>query len=195
VRTRNGYTLIELLIVVAIIGLFVGIVAPAWVTMQRRAALRNASGQLRGIFNLARSRAAMRGMSSGVKFFEAGGEWRFAIYDDGDGDGVRNDDIDRRVDRRVTLPRRVLPESGIVSIGLLRRTIKDPDGDRLLPTQSPVHFNRSTICSFSPLGQSTPGTIYITDRDEQLFAVRVWGTTARVRTLRYDAASRRWVAR
>jgi prepilin-type N-terminal cleavage/methylation domain-containing protein len=191
-RHRNGYTLIELLTVVALLGLFAGITFPAFVNMQRRAALRSAAGQLRSIFHLARSRALQRGSNSGVKFLQAGGEWQYAIYDDGDGDGVRNDDIDRRVDRRVTLPRRALPESKIVTIGLLRHTIKDPDGDRLLPTASPVHFNRSAICSFTPLGESTPGTIYITDRRNELYAVRVFGATAKIRTLRYDATSRMW---
>ena len=191
-RTRNGYTLIELLTVVALVGLFAGITFPAFVNMQRRSALRAAAGQLRSICHLTRSRALQRGSNSGVKFFKAAGEWQYAIYDDGDGDGVRNDDIDRRIDRRVTLPRRALPESKIVTIGLLRQVIKDPDGDRLLPTASPVHFNRSAICSFTPLGESTPGTIYLTDRGDQLYAVRVFGATAKIRTLRYDASSRTW---
>ena len=105
------------------------------------------------------------------------------------------EDIDRRIDRRVTLPRRALTESETVTIGLLGRTIRDPDGDRLLPTASPIHFNRSAICSFSPFGESTPGTIYLTDRREELYAVRVYGTTAKVRTLRYDAPSQKWVSR
>ena len=194
-RNRNGYTLIELLTALALIGLFLGIGIPAFVTVQRRAALRTAAGQLRTIFHLTRARALSRGSNSGVKFFQAEGEWQYAIYDDGDGDGVRNDDIDRRVDRRVTLPRRALTESKAVTIGLLRRPIKDPDGERLLPTASPVHFNRSAICSFTPLGESTPGTIYITDRAGELYAVRVFGTTAKIRTLRYDAGGRKWVAR
>src|SRR5688500_2571304 len=179
----------------ALIGLFVGVTAVSFANMQRRAALRTAAGQLRTIFHLARSRALMRASNSGVKFFQAGGEWRYAIYDDGDGDGGRNDDIDRRIDRRVTLPRRALTESEAVTSGLLGRTIRDRDGDRLLPTASPIHFDRSAICSFSPFGESTPGTIYLTDRREELYAVRVYGTPAKVRTLRYDAPSQTWVSR
>lgn len=191
-RDRNGYTLIELLTVIAIVGLFVGLTVPAFANMQRRAALRAAAGQLRAIFHLARSRALERGSNSGVKFFQAEGEWQYAIYDDGDGDGVRNDDIQRRIDRRVTMPRRALQETKTVTIGLLRRQIKDPDGDRLLPNASPIHFNRSAICSFTPLGESTPGTIYLTDRRDEIYAVRVFGATAKIRTLRYDAGSRTW---
>ena len=55
-----------------------------------------------------------------------------------------------------------------------------------------MQFNRSTICSFSPTGSATPGTVYITDGAGQLFAVRVAGASGRVRTLRYNGARRRW---
>jgi hypothetical protein len=107
---------------------------------------------------------------------------------------VRNDDIKKGIDRRVGFPRPVLRESKIVTIGLLPMTIVDPDGDKLLPDKSPVQMGRSEICSFSELGESTSGTIYITDGRE-IYAVRVFGATAKVRTLRYDAATRKWVER
>jgi hypothetical protein len=90
--------------------------------------------------------------------------------------------------------RRVLRESTLATIGLLPQAVTDPDGDRLLPTASPVQFNTSQLCSFSPLGESTPGTIYITDRADQLYAVRVYGATAKMRVLRYDGGRRRWEA-
>lgn len=192
-RAKNGYSLIELLIVLAIIGMFVGIALPSLGTITRRAALRSAATQLRTIFHKARMRAIARHASCGVKFFVAGGEWQYALYDDGDGDGIRNDDINRGIDRRASESRRALPESSAISFGVLPRRINDPDGDRLLPDASPVQFGRSTICSFSPLGESTSGTIYLTDRRDQLLAVRVYGVTAKIRTLRFDG--RKWVAR
>jgi hypothetical protein len=44
------------------------------------------------------------------------------------------------------------------------------------------------------LGESTPGTIYITDRGLDLYAVRVYGATAKIRVLRYVPATKKWVA-
>lgn len=190
-RQRSGFTLIELLIILAIIGLVFGIAFPNFLKMQRRTALRSAAGELRSMFHLVRMRAISRGVNTGVKFLTLNGVWHFATYEDGDADGVRNDDIKKGIDRLIARPRIVFSQSQIVTIGLLGVPVKDPDGD---PVKSPVTFNQSTICSFSPIGQATPGTIYITDNDGDLWCVRVNGATARIRTLRYDRAKKRWVS-
>jgi len=182
----------ELLVILSIVGLMVLVSIPAFGKMRRRALLRAASIELRSIFHLARSRAIARSANCGLKFVMLGGEWHFALYDDTDGDGVRNDDIAKGIDRIVKPPRVVFPTSPLIRIGLLDQTIRDPDGARLTPQTSPVRFNRSAICSFSPLGESTPGTIYLTDRGEDLYAVRVYGATAKIRVLRYDRGTGRW---
>ena len=194
-RFQSGYSLLEILTVVAIIGTIAAVTVPAFGTIQRRAALRAAASELRGIFHVARSRAISRHVNCGVKFSLVGGEWQYALYDDGDGDGVRNDDISRGIDRRASESRPALRESRAVSIGVIDRSFVDPDGERTAPSASPVRFNRSSICSFSPFGESTPGTIYLTDRGDQLYAVRVYGNTASIRTLRYEVKSGRWVSR
>ncbi len=191
-RQQRGFTLIELLIIVAIVGMMIAITLPSFGKMRRRAALQAATSELRSQFHLTRSRAIAHNVNCGMKFLLLAGQWHFAIYEDGDGDGVRNDDIKSGKDRLIARPRVVLPSSNAVAIGLLDITIKDPDGDSLSPVKSPVVFNTSTICSFSPLGQSTPGTIYITDRGNDLYAVRVFGTSAKIRVLRYDRGSGKW---
>jgi prepilin-type N-terminal cleavage/methylation domain-containing protein len=195
VRTwQRGYSLAEILTVVAIVGLFAMTAVPAFLTLQRRAALRSAAAQLRTIFHDNRSRAIARNRNCGLKFLRIDGEWKFAVYDDGDGDGVRNDDIKSGKDRLVAEPRVVFRESRAVRIGLLGEAIKDPDGDPLPPTKSPVAFNQSAICSFSPIGESTPGTIYLTEGGRELYAVRVYGATAKIRVLRYVRATKKWVS-
>ncbi|HVE70883.1 MAG TPA: prepilin-type N-terminal cleavage/methylation domain-containing protein [Thermoanaerobaculia bacterium] len=188
---RNGYTLIELLIIVAIIGLVAGITLPNFAKMRNRMALRAAAGELRSIFHLVRMRAITTGSHNGVKFLQIAGVWHFILYEDGDRDGVRNDDIKSGVDRPLSPPRVVLREARNITIGLIEIPVKDADGDLV---KSPVVFNNSTICSFSPIGQSTPGTIYITDGDGDLWCVRVYGASAKIRTLRYDPRTRKWIA-
>ncbi len=193
-KRSHGYSLLELLTVVAIIGIIALCAIPAFANYRRRMSVLAAAEQLRNIFRLTRQRAITSGHNVGVKFI-AGREWTYAVYEDGDGDGVRNDDIDRRIDRRLSGPAVLMPSFHIATIGLLQTTVKDPDGDALKPDASPVQFGRSTICSFSPMGSSTPGTVYLIDGGGQLWAARCTGNGGRVRVLRYDSNRKKWETR
>lgn len=189
---RRGFTLIDLLIAMAIIGLTTAIAAPQWQSLRRGAAVRAAANELRSVFRMARSRAITRGANAGVKFTRGAYDWQYTIYDDGDGDGVRNDDIRKGIDRRVNGPAYVIRGRELASISIPSSVTTDPDGSAMRAGASPVRFGTSTICSFSPIGASTPGTIYLADAAGQAYAVRVFGGSARVRMLRYNGQRRRW---
>jgi len=192
-HSDRGTTLIEMLIGIAIIGMIASVTFPAMLNLQRRAAAHNATAEIRAIFFAARMRAIARSRNCGLKFTKASDGWHYAVYDDGDGDGVRSDDITSGVDKLVQSSRRVLAaEEQRATIGLLPVTMVDPDGDPLPPTKSPVNFNNSTICSFTPVGESTPGTIYITDSLTQLYAIRVRADSARIRVLRWNNGKQKW---
>lgn len=194
-RKQHGFTLSEVMVCVAIVGCIALCAFPALSAINRRAAVRSAAGELRAIFHLVRSRALARATNSGVKFSRTGDLWQYAVYDDGDGDGIRNDDIKSGVDRLFIAPRCVWQQPRTVAIALPDFAIKDPDGDAMAPDASPVQFGTSTICSFSERGKATAGTIYMTDRDGEIYAVRVYGPTAKIRVLRYDRGKTKWVSR
>jgi prepilin-type N-terminal cleavage/methylation domain-containing protein len=190
---QRGLTLVELLIVMAIVGMFTAIAMPNWIALHRRSALRAAALEFTSLFRAARMRAIVSGRSSGVKFTKAAdGTWMYTVYEDGNGDGVRNADITSGADRRIAIAKRVLDTVRFVSVGVPSKRIVDPDGDPLRPTDSPVQFGTSYICSFSPLGASTSGTIYLTDSDGGAWCVRVYGASAKVRMLRWTG--KKWVA-
>ena len=191
-RRQHGLTLLETLVVLAIIGIIAAATMPAFATYRRSASMRAQAAELRGIFRAARSRAIMRGAHAGVKFTRAGNTWVYSLYDDGNGNGIRSAEIASGVDRRYAGPSVLMPQFNIASIALLSTPIRDPDGDALLPTASAVQFGSSTLCSFSPTGSATSGTVYITDGAGHLCALRVFGSSGRVRLLRYDTARRRW---
>jgi len=192
VHRQRGLTLLEVLTVLAIIGIVAIASAPAFANYRRNASMRAEVAELRGILRAVRSRAIMRSTHAGVKFTRAGSVWTYSLYDDGNSNGIRTADITSGADRRYAGPSMLMPQYNIAGIALLSTPIRDPDGDPLLPTASAVQFGSSTICSFSPTGSATSGTIYITDGAGKLCALRVYGASGRVRVLRYDAASRRW---
>jgi len=134
-REERGLTLIELLTTVAILGMVLSVAVPSWMSLRRRAAVRSASAEIRSVFHEVRSRAITRSSNSGVLFTRSGSQWQFAVYDDGDRDGVRNDDIRRGIDTLVSPPRFLLQQPHLVTVGLLPRAIRDP---WLLSLASPV---------------------------------------------------------
>lgn len=194
-KRENGITLIEIIVVIAIIGIIAMCAMPAFAVYKRQASVIAAGNEMRGLLREVRSRAIARGRYSGVKFVKSGTNWTYSLYDDGNGNGISNADITKGIDRRYFGPAVVMPQFRTAAIALLPTVIRDPDGAKLLPTDPALQFGTSTICSFSPEGSSTPGTIYISDGIDHLYAVRVFGATGKVRMLRYDTGSQKWEER
>ena len=194
-RSQKGTSLFEVLTVLAIIGVIAAAAVPAFATYRRRASVIVAANEFRGVFRLVRSRAIAKGRHCGVKFVRAGTTWTYSLYEDGDGDGIRNDDIAKGIDRRYAGPFVAGRESALARVATPSTVIRDPDGDALRPGDSAVQFGNSTICSFAPVGNGTPGSIYLVDGAGQAYCVRVYGSIGRVRLLRYNSGSRKWEGR
>jgi prepilin-type N-terminal cleavage/methylation domain-containing protein len=195
-RTASGFTLAEILTVVAILGVIVLSSVPAFFNLRRRHAVRAAAAEIRAVFHLARSRAIARSTNTAIRFRKHGNSWHYAIYEDGDRDGVRNDDIAAGRDPVVTGYRKLLQGAGGAEVGLPDIPLTDPDTrQRIARGASPVQFNRSQLCSFSPIGGGTAGSIYLTDGHDLALVVRVYGATGKIRTLSYNRGSSRWESR
>jgi len=118
----------------------------------------------------------------------SGGRYRYAFYADGDGDGVRSDDIAAGRDPVLgawrDLPTRYegidfsLPEVSIPEV--------PPDPGVLTPGYDPVRFGRSDIITFTPRGTSSSGTLYVGDGAGAEAAVVLYGGTGRIRIWRFD---------
>ena len=188
-----GYSLLELLTVLAIVGLMALVTLPAFGSLRRQAAMRAAIGEVTWALRAARSSAIARSGHVAVKFQQLGGVWHYAFIDDGDGDGVRNDDIKSGVDLRRGAWKELLDPQSIVRIGLPSYLVRDPDTGKPLPKNaSAVRFNASTLCSFGPLGGGTAGSVFFTDSYERVAIVRVTGASGRIRALVYDRGTGTW---
>jgi prepilin-type N-terminal cleavage/methylation domain-containing protein len=190
---QRGNSLPELLVVLAILALLATFTTSAMTNVLRRTDLRGAAGHVRDILETANAQGQTKGLYRGVKFYQVGDEWFYAVYEDGNGNGILTDDINRGIDRRVEGPRRLLEPGTLGRVGFPPSGIVDPDTDRPMPSDSrPVQFGRSNICSFSDYGSCTAGTIYLTDGVSAGAMVRCSGAGGRIRVQYYRLAGSSW---
>ena len=193
--TRNGFTLIDLLVTMAILVLTALLATPPLLRAAGQSKVRLAAAELRAELAHARQLAVRYSAHVGLKLYPEPGHVRFGLFRDGDGDGVHSDDIASGADPAIEPLHELTSFGAAVGFGFPPgRAPRDPSNPyrRLDRLEDPIRFNNSDIASFGPLGESTPGTIYLTDGIHHLAAVRVYGRTARVRTLLYDPIREVW---
>jgi hypothetical protein len=176
----RGHSLIELIVVLAIMMTLAAVALPFFRPMFADAHLLGAAREFCGKFRLAHSAAVRGNVYTAIRFERDAGQVRYAVYRDGDHDGVRSDDIVRGRDQLLAGPFG-LGTGHTVSVGILPGIPAIPPESGSLSGDA-IRFGRSDIISFSPLGTATPGTFYLMGDGAQA-AVRVTGGTARVRIM------------
>ena len=140
----------------------------------------------------ARIAAITRSTCVGLRFEPDGADYRYLRYADGNGNGVRSTDIALGIDTAIGSRERLGDLFPGVSLGLMNGY---PDADGVGGTGADgVRIGIARIETMSPDGTATAGTLYLHGRRSQ-FAVRILGTTGRVRVLEYRAEDRAWVPR
>lgn len=190
---RDGYSTVEILVILAMLAAATAVAAPGAMRLRAALSVRSAAAQTSVAFLQARAYAITRQRFVGIKFRKNGDRYEWALYVDGNGNGIRTIDIQRGVDRPLGI---AIPwDRSDVMPGILKgNRVPDPGnpGRALDNLDDPIRFNSSDICSFSPVGESTPGSIYLWDGHDRMAVVRVFGRTAKVRTLYYRRGDREW---
>ena len=190
-RADAGLSLFELLLALTAITWMLVIATPGVTRLRQEVSLRSAVHEASVAFYLARSYAISKNRNVGLKFRKNGDRYEWALYADGNGNGVRTAEIASGVDRYLGLSypwtrNDVLP-------GIMTGTrVPDPSGGYLDRIDDPIRFNSSDICSFSAMGECTPGSVYLWDARDGMAVLRVFGGTAKLRSLYYRRGERGW---
>ena len=194
--SERGFELVDLLVATAVAAVSLLLTAPPLLRLCRSTTVELAADEIVGALREARAYAIRHQSNVGIKFrVEKDGGTLWALYLDGDGDGVRTADIDRGVDPLVA-PFRSLGQFGATAkLGFPPgRVPRDPGNlrKRLTNLDDPIRFNNSDIASFSPVDGATPGSVYVTDGISRLLCVRIDNRSGRARILRWDRDLDRW---
>ena len=190
-RRDAGVSLFELLLALTLIAWMLVIATPGVIRLRQEVSLRSAVHEASVAFYLARSYAISKNRNVGLKFRKNGDRYEWALYADGNGNGIRTADIASGVDRYLGLSypwtrNDVLP-------GIMTGTrVPDPSGGYLDHIDDPIRFNNSDICSFSAMGDCTPGSVYLWDARDGMAVLRAFGATAKLRCLYYRRGERGW---
>ncbi len=188
-----GASVVDTLVALALVGLGLAVALPNLTSHRGQASLEAVARQL--VADAIRCRAAAIGQRRSVAlvFGQEGGSSFYRVVVDGDGDGVLQQDIRRGTDRRQG-PRILIDElCRGARLGVPAGwAAPNPSGRGQLRPGDGLRAGRSSIISFSPLGDATPATVYINDGRERLLAVRIYGGTARVRVLEWRRGWSSW---
>lgn len=190
---KKGYSLIEAMVVLLLAGLFLSISIPAFTNyFLKRSSLEKNLRDMVSILRKTRQEAITRNIYVGILFeLEKDKSLKYRIYKDGNGNGIRKKDIEKKKDLPLTGWRRI-EFSEHIKPGIISKNIREPETkNKITNPEDPIKFGSSNICSFSPLGGSTPGSIYFTDRVKLQGVVRVYPASGKVRILYYKNG--RWV--
>jgi prepilin-type N-terminal cleavage/methylation domain-containing protein len=185
-----GFTILELLFTIAIAGTLTTIAVPQGLRALDDFRTRSAARYLAQRLAEARIGAVRHAAATGLRFETSTPDYLITTVVDGNHNGLRTTEIQRGVDKTVTQPEVLDSHFTGVAFGILDG-VPDADGQPANGTDG-VRLGSTKLLSMNADGTSSSGTLYVHGRDRSQYAVRVLGSTGRVRILKYDYVHRRW---
>ncbi len=187
----RGYSLLELMLVLGLGATLSAAAVPEYLTALDDVRASGAARHIAGRLQRARMEAVMRSARVGIKFTQTGSTYSYAVYVDGNRNGVLTADIQHGVDRLVVAAERLPDQFPGVEFGAVPGLPPvDPGGTA--PGSDPIRLGSGNLASFSALGTSSSGTVYIRSRRGAQYAVRIFGETGRTRLLKFEPRTALW---
>jgi type II secretory pathway pseudopilin PulG len=185
-----GYSLLELMFVAGLVATLSAAAIPQALAALDGFRAAGAARYMAARLQRARMEAIMRSVEVAVKFTQTPDGYAFAVYIDGNGNGIRSIDIANGIDRKISGPERLTDNFRDVDFGAFD-SLPSVDAATPAPGSDPIRLGASDRVTFTPRGTSSSGSIYIRSRRTQ-YVVRIFATTAKTRLLKFDVKSREW---
>jgi type II secretory pathway pseudopilin PulG len=188
-----GYCLIELVAAVGIAATVSAAAVPQLlVTVDDSRALA-AARYITSRLQETRMEAVTRTINVAMRIVQNGASYDYAVYADGNGNGVLSRDIQRGIDPAVHAAERLPERFTDTDFGVLPG-VPAVDPASAAPGTDPIKLGSSNMVSFTAVGTSSTGTLYIRGKRSSQYAVIVFGETGKTRIMKYIAATRQWRA-
>jgi type II secretory pathway pseudopilin PulG len=190
-------TLLEAVAGLLVTALVAAAVMPAFASMRAEALTAAGARHLAVTLRALRWKSVAQGRGHGMYFVEDESGWCWYEVRDGNGNGLRTAEVGDGTDPTLAGPRRLEDVASGVGLGF-------PPGEAIprIPPGSgwiadladPIRIGNTNLLAFSPSGTSSSGTLYLTDGGKRLYAVVLYGRTAKIRVWRYAEANRQWTS-
>lgn len=194
-KSMAGVSLVEVLVVLGLVSIGLLVAVPALAQLRDAGRAGAGARHMAGAFQEQRWKSVAQHKTRGFLFERIGSGWAWLEVEDGNGNGLRTSEVRRGTDRTLAGPNRLESLVERVTLGFPPGgpyPEVPPGTGTLSSTDDPIQFGRSDLVSFSPVGNSSSGTLYVTDGKEALYGVVLFGPSVRVRVWRYIPRERRW---
>jgi type II secretory pathway pseudopilin PulG len=186
-----AFTLVELLFAIGVAVTLAAVSIPQLTAAMDDVRAGAAARLVAATLQQTRMEAVRRGRATAVRFRQTGAGYEFAVYADGNRNGVRAADIAAGRDPQLRAPRRLPDAFPGVDFGAAPG-LPAVDASGSPAGTDPIRLGSADMVTFTPLGTATTGSLYIRGRHEVQYVVRVLGETGKTRLLKFNRWSRTW---
>ena len=178
----KGFSFLELLVVLALVGLMILLGTLNLNPLMKEQSFDRLVREIVHWLELCRWKAVNERIYVGACVEPIQQKLHLSFYQDGNENGIRISDIQDGTDHKFRAPVSLQENSGDIEPAILPGTPEIPPKTGVLNTSDPIRFGKSSIISFSPEGDSSSGTLYLSCHSANLmYAIVLYGPTARIR--------------
>jgi type II secretory pathway pseudopilin PulG len=186
-----AFTLVELLFAMGVAATLAAVSIPQLTASLDDVRAGAAARLVAATLQQTRMEAVRRGRAIAVRFRQTGAGYEFAVYADGNRNGVRAEDITAGRDPQIRAPRRLPDAFPGVDFGAAPG-LPAVDASGSPPGADPIRLGASDMVTFTPLGTATTGSLYVRGKHDVQYVVRVFGETGKTRVLKFNRWSGAW---